>query len=91
MPRKIKGIGLRHYGAKTIDLTHAVDWEFVITEIFVGFLLGVFSYMGYVGGIALLFILCLIGSFVCFYAVIRNIVLYFKYKSANEKSGGQKS
>ncbi|GAB2889222.1 hypothetical protein GCM10027180_19350 [Microbulbifer echini] len=91
MPRKIHRIGLRHYGAKTVELNDSVDWESVVTEIFIGFLLGVFAYMGYVGGILLLFVPCFIGSVICFYAVLRSAVLYFCKKSKKKRVDGPKS
>ncbi|WP_143186981.1 hypothetical protein [Microbulbifer donghaiensis] len=89
MARKIKSLGLRHYGAKTVDVNAAVDWESLIAEIFVGFLLGVFAYMGYVAKIPLLFFPCLIGSIACLFAIATTVAAYFKRKSKRNKNVGR--
>lgn len=87
----MRRIGLRHYGAKTVDLSDATDWESVVTEIFVGFLLGVFAYMGYIARIPLLFFPCLIGSAVCFYTISRNAFFHFRNKTTEDKCNNKKS
>ena len=71
-------IKVKHYGARTININYAIDWEQFITEIFIAFLLAVFAYMGYAGKMPLLLFPCAIGSGVCFFISLRTLYVAIK-------------
>ncbi len=71
-------IKVNHFASKTVGLNQTVDWETLLTEVFIGFFLAVFAYMGYVGNILLLLIPCSIGAALCIFASMQTIYLVVK-------------
>ena len=88
-------IKVNHFAAKTINTSVTFDAETIITEIFIGFLCGVFAYMGYEANIPLLLFLNLTASAICFCAVIYSIYEYIRAKieinrtKCNNSNGGK--
>ncbi|QQD18378.1 hypothetical protein I6N98_00420 [Spongiibacter nanhainus] len=69
---------VRHYAAKTIQIGFALEWESILTELFITFLLGAFAFMGYVAKIPLLFFPCALGAFVCLVLTVHRAVMAVK-------------
>ncbi|MDO8343627.1 MAG: hypothetical protein Q7T48_10535 [Cellvibrio sp.] len=82
-------IRVNHFGSKTIDTNATVNWETLLTEIFIAFLLGVFAYMGYKAKILLLFVSCAIISLVIILSLFYPISLRVKELIAAEKNKDQ--
>lgn len=68
-------IKVNHFAAKTISVGNTVDWETIVREFFIAFLLGVFAYMGYTAQIALLLFTCALGSIACFLSSLHTVYL----------------
>lgn len=68
-------IKVNHFAAKTISVGNTVDWETIVREFFIAFLLGVFAYMGYTAQIALLLFTCALGSIACFLSLLHTVYL----------------
>lgn len=77
-------IRVNHFGSKTIDRNATVNWESILSEIFIAFVLGVFAYMGYKAKIGLLFFLCGLCSLVIILSWF--YVGFLKVKEALRKS-----
>lgn len=71
-------IRVNHFAAKTLGVGTTVDWEALVMEVFIAFLLAVFAYMGCVGNIALLLFPCALGSIFCFFAFLHSIYLVLR-------------
>lgn len=78
-------IKVNHFASKTANLNKTVDWETVLTEVFIGFFLAVFAYMGYVGDILLLLIPCSIGAALCVFASMQTIYSVIKEKTEKNR------
>jgi hypothetical protein len=80
-------IRINHFGSKTIDRNATVNWESIILEIFVVFILSVFAYMGYKSKVGLLFFICGLSSLVIilswFYAGLLKFYVNLKRKKSN--------
>jgi hypothetical protein len=76
-------IKVNHFGAKTVGLNRTVDWEIILTEVFIALFLGVFAFMGYVAKIPLLLFPCAIGSALCIYASLQTIYTVIKEHRTN--------
>ena len=72
-------INIKHFASKTLPYRRTVDWESILVELFVGSMLGVFAYIGYSGGLVLLFILCTIGLFLSFLSFARRIYIRVRF------------
>jgi 4-hydroxybenzoate polyprenyltransferase len=68
-------IKVNHFAAKTISVGNTVDWECIVREFFIAFLLGVFAYMGYTAQIALLLFTCALGSFACLLSSFHTVYM----------------
>ncbi len=71
---------VRHFASKTIKIGFALEWESIITELFIAFLLGVFAFMGYTAKIPLLLFPCAIAAVVCFIATVLRACMAVKDK-----------
>lgn len=75
-------IKVNHFASKTVGLNRAVDWEAILTEVFIALFLGVFAFMGYVAKIPLLLFPCAIGSALCIYASLQTVYIVIKERRA---------
>lgn len=71
---------VRHFASKTIKIGFALEWESIITELFIAFLLGVFAFMGYAARIPLLLFPCGIAAVVCFIMTLLRAYMAVKDK-----------
>ena len=83
-------IKVNHFAAKTIGIGTTVEWETIVMELFIVFLLGVFAYIGYVASIALLLFPCALGSVACFLSSLQTIYLMIM-DSRNSKAQDEQS
>lgn len=81
-------IRVNHFGSETIDTSASVDWEALLSEIFIAFLLAAFAYMGYKAQFAFLFFPCAIASSVVTGYLIYSIVISIRerFSDANRKN-----
>ena len=79
---------VRHYSQIGTNYVARLDSETIVLELFVAFLAGVFSYMGYRGGILFLFILCALVALMALISAVLHIaeVIRAKQSSKNENS-----
>jgi hypothetical protein len=71
---------VRHFASKTIKIGFALEWESIITELFIVFLLGVFAFMGYAAKIALLLFPCGIAAVLCLFMTFQRAYIAAKDK-----------
>jgi hypothetical protein len=81
---------VRHFASKTIKIGFALEWESIITELFIVFLLGVFAFMGYEAKIALLLFPCGIAAVVCLLMTIKRAYTAVKDKVESSQEHEQK-
>ena len=79
-----------HYGSKDMNLSTMFGIEALVTEYFIFGLCAAFAYMGYTGGLGLLFFLCLPASIFCLISAIYSTYEYIKYKRGVIRSNNDK-
>ncbi len=91
-------IKVNHWASKDPNFSTTFGVEAVVTEIFIGILCSIFAYIGYFGGLILLFVLCLPAAIACFISAgftVHEQIQYKQYiarqKDKEEKKQDQKN
>jgi hypothetical protein len=77
-------IKVNHFASKDLKLSVMFGWEAIVTEYFISFLCAFFAYIGYNGGLALLFYLCLPASVGCFLSAVYTTYEHFRFKNIHK-------
>ena len=82
-------IKVNHWASKDLKLSTMFGVEAIVTEFFIGILCAVFAYIGYSGGLPLLFVLCLPATIACFVSAGLTTREYLQHKNLVRKQHDQ--
>ncbi|AQP99463.1 hypothetical protein B0W48_06390 [Pseudoalteromonas aliena] len=77
---------VKHYAAKTIKTSYAMEWEMLLTELVIGLLCSVFAYLGFKASVLLIFVANLFIAVCCFSLITFSIVMLIKEKLEQKNS-----